>query len=318
MSAAPSSHVVQGVLVIIAGALSIAIQDVIIKLFSAQMTLWQIFALRGLLTMPIFFAICVVRRADIRNLTRQAFGVWPLLRAALITMTLLAFYAAVPFLNLSTVGAANYIAPIFVALLSAYVLREKVGLQRWIGVLLGFVGVLLLLRPGSDAFSPWVLLPVFGAACYACAHLITRSKCSDIPVGAMTLSMNVSMMTAGMMVSAALWLFVPIGALTEQNPYLFDTWFEMTWFDAGILLLLAMMALLNGVLIARAYQIAPPPIVATFEYSYLIFAVLLEFILFAVIPSSVTVAGMAMIIVAGLLVLFHGPVRMKLTSRTVG
>ena len=81
-----------------------------------------------------------------------------MLRAIFITMTFLAFYSAIPFLSLSTLGAANYIAPVFVTLLSAYVIREAVGPTGWLGVLVGFTGVIVLLQPGSDAFSPWACL----------------------------------------------------------------------------------------------------------------------------------------------------------------
>ena len=85
-----------------------------------------------------------------------------MLRAVFITTTFLAFYGAIPFLSLSTLGAANYSAPIFVTLLAALAIGEPVGRRGWFGVLLGFVGVLVLLRPGSDAFSIWALMPVIG------------------------------------------------------------------------------------------------------------------------------------------------------------
>ncbi|MEL6206068.1 MAG: hypothetical protein AAFR47_12280, partial [Pseudomonadota bacterium] len=83
-----------------------------------DLTLWQIFALRGVLALPMLLVLLWLRGAH-RGVLRIALGVWPLLRAVFITTTFLAFYAAIPFLSLSTVGAANYIAPIFVAQPSA-------------------------------------------------------------------------------------------------------------------------------------------------------------------------------------------------------
>ena len=103
-------------MMIILAALMISIQDVVFKLFSSNLTLWQIFALRGLLAVPLLLTVNWMRGAH-RGIVRTAFGKWPLLRALFITTTFLAFYAAIPFISLSTVGAANYIAPIFVALL---------------------------------------------------------------------------------------------------------------------------------------------------------------------------------------------------------
>ena len=134
--------------------------------FSSEMTLWQIFALRGLIALPVLALIGWVRTRS-SLVIYEAIKVWPLLRGLCLTITFLAFYAALPFLSLSTVGAANYNAPIFVALLSAYVIGEAVGRAGWIGVFLGFAGVVVLLRPGSDAFSPFAALPVIGAFFYA-------------------------------------------------------------------------------------------------------------------------------------------------------
>ena len=119
-------NIMRGVSLIIVAALSISIQDVVFKLFSSELTLWQIFALRGVLAIPLLLAVLWVRGAHQGSL-RAALGKWPLLRSVFIAASLLAFYAAIPFLSLSTVGAANYIAPIFVTLLSAYAIREPVG-----------------------------------------------------------------------------------------------------------------------------------------------------------------------------------------------
>ncbi len=189
-------NIVLGVSMVIAAALAISVQDLVIKMFSSQLTLWQIFAVRGLLAVPLLVAIGWMRGAQAGPMLRAAFSTWPMLRAVAITTTFLLFYAALPFLSLSTVGAANYIAPIFITLLSAYVIREAVGPRGWLGVGLGFAGVVLLLQPGTDAFSFWTLLPILGAAFYAVAHITTRAKCQDVSLAALALSQNVVMLGA--------------------------------------------------------------------------------------------------------------------------
>ncbi|MEM7259774.1 MAG: EamA family transporter, partial [Pseudomonadota bacterium] len=135
-------NILLGVALILTAALTISVQDVVFKIFSGELTLWQIFALRGVLAVPVLFIITRMRVGRTEAL-RAALGKWPLLRSVLITMTFFAFYAAIPFLSLSTAGAANYTAPIFVTLLSAYVIKEAVGPLGWLGVVLGFVGVVV-------------------------------------------------------------------------------------------------------------------------------------------------------------------------------
>ena len=299
-------NITYGVFLIVSAALTISVQDVIFKLFSSELTLWQIFALRGFLAVPLLVTISWVR-GEHRRVFRSAFGKWPLLRAAFITMTFLAFYTAIPFLSLSTVGAANYIAPIFVTLLSAYAIKETVGVQGWLGVFLGFIGVLILLKPGTDAFSPWALLPIIGAAFYAIAHIITRAKCQHISLAALSLSQNFMMFMAGVVVSIFMATFIFQSEIADAYPYIFGVWSTVDLEDWLVLLLLAAFAVVVGMLLAGAYQAAPPSIIGTFEYSYLVFVAIWDIMFFDTTPTAISLTGMILIVVAGLLVLFRNP-----------
>lgn len=298
-------NIMRGVALIVAAALTISIQDVVFKLFSSELTLWQIFALRGMLAIPMLMAVLWMQGAH-TGVVGLAFGRWTLLRAVFITATFLAFYAAIPFLSLSTVGAANYIAPIFVALLSAYAIKEPVGPLGWLGVLLGFAGVVVLLQPGTDAFSAWSILPVVGAAFYALAHVTTRVKCQDTPLAAISLSQNIVMMSAGLIVSVMLFSFKPQGQLVEDYPYIFGLWSNVELTDGLVLVVLAGFSILISVMLAGAYQAAPPAIIATFEYSYLVFVSIWDTLFFGIAPTITSVTGMALIVMAGLLVLRRG------------
>ncbi|NRB33128.1 MAG: DMT family transporter [Rhizobiaceae bacterium] len=302
-ASARPQNITLGIALILTAALAISVQDVIFKLFSSAMTLWQIFALRGCIAVPLLIAICWMQNPNFADIFRQAVNRWSLLRAVFITTTFLAFYGAIPFLSLSTLGAANYSAPIFVTLLAAFAIREPVGPRGWLGVLLGFVGVLVLLRPGSDAFSFWALMPIIGAAFYALGHIVTRARCQDIPTAALALSTNIVMMLAGFVVSGLIIWLAPTGGVFDAFPYVFGQWSAITTSDALVLIVLAAFAVGNGMLLAGAYQAAPPPTVATFEYSYLVFVAIWDIVFFTLMPSAPSILGMVMIVCAGLLVI---------------
>lgn len=294
-------NILLGVTLIVVTAFAISVQDVVFKLFSSELTLWQIFALRGCLAVPVLFVIAYAKSGG-----RAAFGRWPMLRAMFITGTFLAFYGAIPFLSLSTVGAANYTAPLFVALLSAYVIKEPVGWFGWVGVVIGFVGVIVLLQPGTDAFSAWALLPILGAVSYALAHIITRTKCQDVPLAALSLAQNSAMLFAGCSISLLLFWAKPNGALAQAYPYIFGLWAPVALDDWVTLAVLAGFAILLGMMLAGAYKAAPPSIVATFEYSYLVFVAAWDVLFFGLVLGGSTLGGMALIFLAGLLVLRRG------------
>lgn len=299
-------NILRGVMLVVAAALTISIQDVVFKLFSSELTLWQIFALRGVFAVPMLLAVTWMRGAH-KGVIRTALGKWPVLRSVFITTTFMAFYGAIPFLSLSTVGAANYIAPIFVTLISAYVIREPVGPLGWLGVVLGFTGVVALLQPGTDVFSIWAVLPVIGAVFYALAHITTRVKCQNVPLAAMSLSLNLIMLIVGLIVSVLLVWLNPQGEVAKAYPYIFGLWSSLGITDWLVLALLAVFAIVVGMLLAGAYQAAPPAIVSTFEYSYLVFVAVWDILFFGIAPTIVSILGMTLIVFAGLLVLHRKP-----------
>lgn len=313
----PPSSPLGGILLVIAATFAISLQDVVFKAFGNNMTLWQIFALRGVLAIPLFL---LLKRRQGAGLFAQALNPWVMLRACCMTLTFLAFYAAIPFLSLSTLGAANYMAPIFVALLSAYVIGEKVTRRGWLAVLIGFAGVLTLLRPGTEAFSLWALLPLTGAMFYACGHILTRTKCRDVPISAMALSVILATMCAGFIGSGIIFLFLPETTSTTAYPYLLGRWSPLGVTEGLILTALTILTIAATLLLAGAYKAAPPSTAATFEYSYLVFVALWDMVFFATPPGAITLLSMAMIVGAGLLLLYRAtpetdPARQRPTAR---
>lgn len=295
-------RVIRGVSFIVAAMFVTSVQDVIFKFFSNELTLGQIFALRGLLALPLLIALAWI--AGLRGgVLADALEKWTLLRSLFMTLCFLAFYTAIPFLSLSTVGAANFIAPIFVTLLTAYVVGESVGIRRWIGVFMGFAGVLVLLQPGTDAFSPMAILPLFGALFYALSHITTRTKCQSVPLPTMALTLNLVMLTAGLIVSGVVMIWQPGDDLVRAYPSVLGGWVAPSFTEWLVLGLLAVLAIVISSGIAGAYQIASPPIIATFEYSYLVFVALWDILFFDTTPSAMTLLGMVLIIGAGLKVI---------------
>ena len=234
--------VLRGVVLIVVAMFVTSVQDVGFKLYGGTLTLGQIFALRAMLTLPLFATLAWAQGLR-GSVVTAALWPWPLLRSLAMTLMFLAFYAAIPFVSLSVLGAATYTAPLFVTLLSAAAIGEPVGLRGWIAVSVGFVGVAVLLQPGADAFSPWAMLPLAGAVFYAMAHVMTRARCQDVPPAAMALSVNFMIMLAGgLVVSGAALLWGPDNELVRSNPYLFGGWSPLgtrEWLFLAVLAVLA-------------------------------------------------------------------------------
>ena len=111
------------------------------------------------------------------------------------------------------------------------------------------------------------------------------------------------MLLGGIAVSLLLIFFKPRGEMVAAYPYIFGGWSTVTPTDWLVLLLLAGFAVVIGMMLAGAYQAAPPSTVATFEYSYLVFVAVWDILFFDIAPTVASITGMILIVTAGLLVL---------------
>ncbi|MGI9417685.1 MAG: DMT family transporter [Geminicoccaceae bacterium] len=287
-----------GIVTILASVLVMAFADAIVKLVSADLTVWQVFAVRSLFGAPIIIALLLATGVGFRLRA----PLWALVRSALLVLTWLAFYASLPVLSLSLAAVAVYTNPIMIALLSALLIGEPVARHQWGGVLLGFLGVIAILQPGTDAFSWFTILPLLAAGFYALAMVLTRSQCQDEPPLTLALTLHVLFLLTGL-VATTLLAFIGFDADTKAAfPFLLGDWAPMGLREWGLMALLGVLSAAYFVGVARAYQIAAPSIIATFDYAYLVSATLWGFVFFAEKPDFMTIGGMVLITMAGLLV----------------
>jgi drug/metabolite transporter (DMT)-like permease len=303
-----------GVVVIILTVFAMSTADAVIKYASAAFTLWQIFVVRSLFVIPVLAGIMILRPQQ--AFAKDSMFGWSFLRGFMLAFMYIAIYAAIPLLSLSTIAASLYTAPLFIALLSPLLIGEKVGLGRRAAVVLGFLGVLTILRPGTDSFSYLALIPIVAALLYAVVAIMTRTKCADTPPAVLALSLNLALLLVGAAATVLLAVWQPAQAVASFYPFLFGQWLAMGPREYWVIAILASLMLAISLGLAKAYQSAPPAVIATFDYSYLLFSVFWGFILFADMPDVPTVTGMLMITAAGLLVIRQGnqPGRVSIQS----
>mgnify|MGYP000217846636 FL=1 len=294
----PPDRTARGIVLIVLSVLAMAFADAVVKLVSGDLTVWQVFAIRSAVALPILLLLARVTGAGLRV---KAAG-WVMLRSLLLVLTWLAFYAALPVLDLSVAAVAVYSNPVITTLMAAMLAGDRVTERQWVGVGLGFLGVIAILRPGTEAFAPATLLPLLAALFYSTAMVLTRVKCQDEPPMALGLAVHAAFLIAGGVAIVALAAIAPGADLVDTNPFLLRGWAGMTGADWGAMVLLGVLSAGYFVGVARAYQIAPAPIIATFDYFYLVSAAIWGFLFFAESPDLFTWLGMALITGAGLLV----------------
>lgn len=208
-----------------------------------------------------------------------------LFRSLLLLVTTVMFFTGISLIPLADASAIMFVAPILVTALSMPMLGEKVGPRRWASIAIGFIGALIVIRPGGDSLQLAALLPFGAACCYAVYQVFTRSLShSDQPLTTLAYTA---------LVGAVVMCFVV--PFNWQTP------------DTNGWLMMILIGLLGGVsqfTLIKAFQSAPAAAVTPFSYSSLIWATLYGFLVFGDLPDLWTIVG-ALIIAASGLYIFH-------------
>ncbi len=295
-SAKPDDDIKLAVSVIVMTVLILSFGDAVIKLLSANLVLWQIFVLRSCLALPILLFILKARFSTVR--LRPNALAWTAVRSLMLALMWVLYYASLPHLQISIAAAAFYTSPLFITLFSARLGREPVAPAGWLAVFLGFVGVILVLKPTAGDFNVYALLPLVSAMLYALAMILTRTKCRDEHPLILSGALNVSFIAVGLLASAA-------GAMIEgvagSSTFLSPDWAHLGGREIVAIALLGLAILAASIGTAIAYQKGPSSVVSTFDFAYVGFAVLWGLIFFGDIPDLLAVFGMILITAAGII-----------------
>jgi drug/metabolite transporter (DMT)-like permease len=284
---------------IIFAALALSLSDAIIKSISVSFPLWQIYVIRSALVLPVLIALIKYRSAS-TTLVPASIG-WSVLRSVFLSIMWIAYYAALPHIKLSVAAAAFYTLPLFITLFSALFVGERVGVKGWLAIGLGFAGVVVMLRPDTDGFNRYALLPIMSAILYSLAMILTRTKCQNENPMVLSLVLNSTFIVMGGVASLGLQASNISAPEVAANTFLLGDWVGLGLKEWVALSTLAVAILIGSTFTAIAYQSAPSSTVSTFDYTYLAFSIMWGFIFFVEVPDLLTVLGIAMIAAAGLI-----------------
>ncbi|CAM3136004.1 DMT family transporter [Paracoccus nototheniae] len=278
---------------IILTVLALSLGDALIKLTSGSFVIWQIFVLRSLIVVPVLVILTVL----LGGLRKPQTFRWIALRSLMLIAMWVCYYLSLPHLSLSAAAAAYYTLPIFITLFSAIFLGDRIPKTGWIAIVLGFAGVLMILRPKAGDFNAYALLPLIAAMLYAGAMIVTRTRCRDEHPLGLSLALNIGFVLVGG-IAAALIRLLP----TElRQGFLLSPWTPMgqaEWVSMG---LLAAAILIGSIGAAIAYQNGPPAMIGAFDFAYVGFAVIWGIVFFNETPDLIASVGMIMIVGAGVL-----------------
>jgi drug/metabolite transporter (DMT)-like permease len=295
-----SSGAAPGIVWIVAAMVMLSLQDSLVKLLGATYALHQIVLIRSLIAAV---ATLVVLAATARlALLRTRRWSLHLTRGLLLLVTNSAFFLALVAMPIAEAVAMFFVAPLFITLLSALLLGEPVGPRRLFAVLIGFAGVVIMVRPGSGLFGYVALLPVGAAATYAVMQIMTRRLGTTDSAATMACYIHVTFIVAGVAMGLAVGDGRFAGSDDPSLDFLLRSWRMPTGEDLPLFGLVGLLIAVASVLLSQAYRITEAATIAPFEYIALPLSAIWGFLFWGDVPDAIALLGMTLIVASGVFI----------------
>lgn len=291
----PLSDNQRGAVYINVAMLAFTLNDTCMKAVTQSLPLFQAITLRGVLTTVILLAIAAMT-GGVRLWPGPRDGRIVLLRSVAEILATVTFFAALLHMPLANLSAIMQSLPLAVTLAAAIVFRDPIGWRRLLAIAIGFLGVLLIIRLGTDAFNFWSVMGMASVAAVVVRDLATRRLSRGVPSA--TVALWASIAVTGMGIVGSQWTGWQPVSLTDA------LWIA----GATINLVIGYMTV---VMMMRVGDIG---FVAPFRYMALLWAILLGWLIFGTLPDGLTVLGGAIVVATGIFTLWRDRKRAASTA----
>jgi len=281
----PLSPNLRGSLFMVVAMAGFTINDAITKLLIETMQLGQILFLRGLFATILILGLAWSSgvRADLRRLRHPMVAARTLCELG-ATIT---FIAALAHLPLANISAVLQMLPLAVTMGAALFFGESVGWRRWLAILVGVFGVMVIVRPGFDGFSVFSLLALVTVMFSATRDLVTRLIPDDVPSMLVSATTAIAVTVTGGFIAAA------------------GSWTPVSSAELGLLACAAILLIVGYQFIIMAMRQGDISMVAPFRYTALVWALVLGYVLFGEVPDAAMIVGAVAIVLSGLYTLYR-------------
>ena len=276
--------------------------DVAVKTLSDGYPIHQLLAFRCIVALPILLFILQKSSGFAALATRH----WPkaLLRSAMLCLGFVCFTLAIAAMPIADAIAIYFTMPFFVAALSPLILGETTPRHRWLAIICGFAGVIVMNGFSRGLLEPAVLLAMASAAFYATGQMLGRRYALIVPVPVLAFYQNIFYLTVALAMAAIFLLLPETTGMHRSLAFLAHAWSMPSGFDAILMVLIGICACGGMMLFATAYKTAEANYVAPFEYSGMIWALIYGYVIFRDVPDHWMALGAAIVVVAGIFMIW--------------
>jgi len=293
-------NVVLAVGVILFGVLAFDMMGILVRILGDSYPILQISALRNLFgVLPAALLLWHGSQfGELPKLHRARYYLINMVRATAVVLAQVCFYTALTKIEFATAAALGFSGPIFIAALSIPLLGHRVGIWRWGAIGLGFVGVLTIMKPFVEGFSPFMVLPVIAAFCYGLSSILVRFYPEDIPSAAIQFGQQI---TTFILATIVMFVFIEPVAISGIR-------------DGMLIVILGALGGIGVLCLAISYRLADPSTISPFEYFGIPISFALGWLFFAEAPFDELFPGILFIVGAGMIIMARERRMARLTA----
>jgi len=267
----------KAIILIIVGMSAVSFQDTLIKYISAETNIFLILLFRASLGIIFLSIFLKIKKEPLIFKTNYPF--LTIIRVLLFYSAFILYFFSLTKLSLATAVTLFFVSPFFITILSMIFLNETIGLRRWIALLIGFIGVILVMDPKINDFNIYATFPVICALFYALTMIIQKITSSEDNLYSQVFHIYI----AATVLSIITGLFIGGGnyydSSNDHYQFIFRAWSLNNIYIIFSLLFIGIMGFISFLCIFQAYRIGSPPSVAPFEYILIVLSLLLSWII---------------------------------------
>ena len=269
-----------GFLYMLMSVCAFSIMDIIVK-WSEAYPLGQVLFFRGFFGVILYFII--MPRDRIKNFYLTKRPGLHFLRCMSGLIALVAIFIALRNLPLATVVSISFAAPIFTTIFSIFLLSEKVGMFRWIAVLVGFIGIIIITEPGFSSFNIYFIYPIIFCLGLSYVAIAIRQLSTTEPVWLISLYFSIAITLVSLVTLPYGWVMPNFG-------------------DLLLLMLIGVFGGVANLWLGQSYKLAEVSLVSPLKYLALVFAIAFGYFIWGEIPSFKTLLGAALVIISSIII----------------
>ena len=288
----------KAILLIIIGMTVFALQDTLIKILSNDTNIYLIYFIRCIVGLIVILSYLKFKKIPI--VISTYYPLLTIIRTIAFFVGFSLYYYSLTKLSLALAITLFFVSPFFVTIFSMLIIKEKIGIRRWMAILVGFIGVYLVMDPQLDDFNIYSLFPVMCAICYAFTVIIQKKTSDKDSLFSQILHIYISAIIFSLIIRTSLGIFEFQPEIIEKYKFVLMEWNISNYANFSMLIAIGLTGVSGFLCLFGAYNIGSPSAIAPFEYIIILWGILISWYLWGEILNFKAFIGLFLIISAGI------------------